>query len=76
MTLYLVWKMVLNTAIGSMKNTTTRASSQSSWSISTSTTMNVTTIWRNQIRPKPTKRRMVEMSAIARDSSWPDCQLS
>ena len=76
MTLYRVWKIVLKTAMGSMKNTTTSASCQSSRSIRTRTTAKVTKIWPNQIRPKPTNRRIVEMSAIARDSSCPDCQLS
>ena len=33
-------------------------------------------IWMNQINPKLTKRRTVPMSAIARDKSCPDCQLS
>ena len=76
MTLYLLWNRLLKIAIGSMQSTTTSASCQSSCTISTSTTANVTTVCRNHTRPKPTNRRTVPMSAIARESSCPDCQLS
>ena len=38
--------------------------------------MKVTIVCRNQIKPKLTKRRTVAMSEMARDRSWPDCQLS
>ncbi len=61
--------MLLKKAIGTMHTTTTRASCQSSWAISTKTTMNVTIVCKNQINPKLTNRRTVPMSEIARESS-------
>ena len=76
MTLYFSWNLLLKNAMGSMQTTTTTASFQSSCAIRTNTTANVTMVCMNQMRPKATNLRTVPMSAIARDSSWPDCQLS
>ena len=38
--------------------------------------MNVTMFVIRKMRPNPANLRMADRSVVARDSSWPDCQLS
>ena len=38
--------------------------------------MNVMTLVTRKMRPNPANLRIADRSVVARDSSWPDCQLS
>ena len=61
---------------GTAESATSAARGQ--WRVASRMTMTtkVAEFTMRNTRPKPTKRRIVEMSDVARDSSWPDCQPS
>ena len=53
-----------------------RPSHQFRWISSATTATNVITLVTMKIRPNPANLRIEDRSVVARDSSWPDCQLS
>jgi len=53
-----------------------RPSHQFSRTSSAMTATNVATLVMKKTMPNPAKRRIADMSVVARDSSWPDCQSS
>jgi hypothetical protein len=61
---------------GSAPISTVSPSQKSSVNSTTSPTISVTLLTTRKTPTNAMKRRMVERSATARDSSWPDCQRS